>query len=137
MAYNYIRGDFAFFQFQAQGGPLTTLCITGHTLKIEVKIYEILNTCSGGLMWRLTGRTDAQGTINADYDLDAPPYLPPQSIIAGTRGISVFGLAPGRGIQVPGIVTSVHYEVAMEKQVSFGYDFCLDARQGQLVYPAA
>jgi hypothetical protein len=134
--YNYTRGDFAYFQFQPLGGAATTLCITGHSLDIDVKIYEIINTCSGGLMWRLVGRTDARGNINADLDLDALAYQAPSSVIAGTRGIAVFGLstAPGHGIQIPGVVEKTHYEVAMEKQVNYGFSFLLDARMGQLVY---
>jgi hypothetical protein len=136
VAYNYTRGDFGYFLFQAAGGPLTTICVTAHNIDIEVLTYEIINTCSGGLMWKLTGRTDAKGTFNADYDLDAPPYVAPQSIIAGTRGIAVFGLAPNKGIQMPSIIKKTHYEIAMQAQVKYSSDLELDARQGQLVYPA-
>jgi hypothetical protein len=137
--YNYIRGDFGFFIFQPTGGPATTLCVTGHSLDIEVLVYEIINTCSGGLMWRITGRTDAKGSIQADFDLDAPPYVAPQSIIPGMKGIAIFGMnqQANKGIQVPGLISKNHYEVAMNAQVKYNFDFQLDARQGQLVYPAA
>lgn len=136
MAFSYARGDFAFLLWQPVGGAAVTLCITSHNLDISVLTYETISTCSGGLMARLVGRTDAKGTVNADLDLNAPPYLAPQSIIPGLSGILVFGLAPGRGIQVPILIPKIHYEAAVQDKVKYSWDAELNSNIGQLVYPA-
>ena len=137
MAQNFVRGDFGFFQFQAQGGALTVLCVTGHSLDIEVMVFEVVNTCSGGLMARIAGRTDVKGTVNADLDIDEVPYGNPPNVIPGTRGFAVFGLTTinvPRSIQVPCLIIKTHYEVAMNTQVKYSFDVGLDSRLGALVY---
>lgn len=135
MAQNFQRGDLAFFQFQPIGGGITTLNITEHNLDIEVALFEVLNTGSGGFMARIVGRTDAKGTINADFDVDIPNYLVPQ-ILPGVRNLSQFGLAPLRGIQIPSVVSKLHYSVAVSSQVKYSFDVAMDSRAGAVVYPA-
>ena len=136
MAQNFQRGDLGYFVTQPLGGAATTLNVTSHSLDIECALFEVLNTGSGGFMARIAGRTDAKGTINADWDFDLPCYLTPPSILPAVRGLCQFGLGPAKGIQVPTIIGKVHYEVAVQSQVKYSFDVAMDSRAGALVYPA-
>jgi hypothetical protein len=133
---NFARGDQGFFAIQPTGGVATQVNITSHSLDLEVALFEVLNTGSGGVMARLVGRLDAKGTVNADFDLDLAAYLPIPNINVGVRGLTQFGLAPGRPIQIPSVIGKVHYEVAVTSQVKYSFDVSMDGRAGVVVYPA-
>lgn len=92
------------------------------------------STGAGGLTARLAGKRDISGTVQADYDLDIPPYGP-VGIFDGLSGICAFNLNPLKAVQAPVIVEKVHYESAVESEVKYSFDVKANSRAGFLVYP--
>ena len=133
---NFVSGHRCPAQFQLSGGVLTTLQIKGQSLDEDGLIFDVTHTGSGGRTARIAGKADHKGTINADFDLDVPPYLNPPGIRFGSTGIILFFFSPSRPIQIPVIVSKVHYESAIESEVKYSFDVQENVLVGVIVYPA-
>lgn len=139
---NFQRGDMLPVRFQPQGGAAVTLNIRGWSGDDEVLRFDVTNTGHGGETARISGKHDWRGTVNADFDLDAPPYgngAGQPQIRAGTRGVILkyVSTALDKAIQIPVIVAKVHYESAVENQLKYSFDVELNILAGDFVYPAA
>ncbi len=135
MAFNYQRGDFCPVTVQPAGAVPITLNIKGYTLDFECLIFDVTSTGSGGVRARINGLLDVKGTINADVDLDLLPFGVPQ-IVPGVKGICLFFLSPVKAIQIPTIISKVHYESNVESEVKYSFDVQVNSLAGFIVYPA-
>lgn len=134
--FNFQRGDFVPVTVQTAGLPAVLLNIKGHTLDLTCLLFDVTSTGSGGVTARISGKLDAAGTVNADFDADAPPYVNPPAIMPGLRGICVFGVSPVRGIQVPTICEKLHFESSVESEVKYSFDVKMNSLAGLFVFPA-
>lgn len=139
MANNFHGGENQPVQFAVTGGANALLNVTGHSLDIMRILFDVTNTSHGGDTARISGKRDASGTVNADFDADLPPYLNPPNIIEGVLGIMLFFYSPlvlGRPIQVPVIVEKIHYQSAVDAKTIYSFDVKMSKIAGALVYPA-
>lgn len=134
--FNYQRGDFVGVVFAATGLAPYTLGIKSHSLDLTCLLFDVTSTLSGGITARISGKLDAKGTVNADFDADAPPYGNPPAIIPGVRGICLFGVSAVRAVQVPVVVEKLHFESSVEAEVKYSFDCSMDSLAGQFVFPA-
>ncbi len=72
--------------------------------------------------------------MQADFDLDAPPYLLPQ-IRFGVQGIIHHFISVTKFIQIPVVIAKVHYESAVENQLKYSFDVAMSVLAGSMVYP--
>lgn len=133
---NFIAGHRTGIAFQALGGVAGLLQVKSHTLDEDGLIFDVSHTLTGGRTARIAGKADTKGTVNADFDADLPPYLPPVNIRFGTLGFIAFYYQPTKPIQIPVIVTKVHYEAAIENEVKYSFDVAENVLIGVVVYPA-
>lgn len=135
---NPVRGDQLPALWLPQGLGLVTLNIHDDNLDIEALLLDVTNTGSGGLTSRLAGKLDASGTINATFDLNAPPYLAPLFVLPGQSGVYGKGMSPNsaKSIQVPAIIGKVHYQSGVDSELKYSFDVKMNARAGFLVYPS-
>lgn len=135
---NFLRGDFAPFAFQPKGGANTILNIKSQNADFTALLFDVTSTGSGGVRARISGLLDCKGTVNADFDLDQPPYGTPPTLLPGTLGIGsyYFSQPNNKFIQIPCIIEKVHYESAVESEVKYSFDFSIASNAGLLVYPA-
>lgn len=135
---NPVRGDQcpAIWQPVNLGLPASALNIHDDSLDLTALLIDVTNTGSGGLTSRLVGKLDAAGTVNADVDLNIPPYLAPLFIVPGVSGVVGKTVGPlGRIFQVPVSVEKVHYQSAIDTEVKYSFDHKMNARAGFLIYP--
>lgn len=138
---NFVPGTVTPVSFQVFGqGIVSLLNITGHSMDEMTQLFDVSNTGHGGRTARLAGKGDHSGTVNADFDLDAPPYLNPPNIRSGVSGIilayfSHYSL--GRPMQIPVIIEKVHYEVSIGSQSKWSFDVKENIIAGSFVMPAA
>lgn len=134
---NYISGHRAGVAFFTQGeGGATVLQVKSQTLDEDGLIFDVSNTGTGGRTARIAGKADHKGTVNADFDADAPPYLAPPAIRFGTLGIIMFFFQPSKPIQIPVIVTKTHFESAIESEIRYSFECAENVLAGVIVYPA-
>lgn len=133
---NFQPGHFGSALWQPTGGALVTVQIKEHTVDISVLLHDVTHGGTGGVRARIAGPLDAAGTVNADLDLDAPPYGP-VALFPGVRGVTGLVYVPAKGpLQIPCRVEKVHYALSMEKEISYSFDVKIDALSGIAVYPA-
>ncbi len=138
MSQNFVPGHFApvvFANAAAAGGVGVQLDIKDHTVDLTVLLHDVTNTGTGGVRARIAGPLDAQGTVNADLDLDSPPYGA-AAIFPGVRGLCLFGFSLSRALQIPVRVEKLHFAAAVDKEVMYSFDVKMDANAGVVVYPA-
>ncbi len=129
MANNFQRGDLCGIQFIVAGANPYTLNVTSHNLDLSVLLFDITHTgLNGAGTARLAGKPDASGTVNADYDADASPFLNTPNIRPGAAGTIAFfvagptGAPSAQSIQVPVIVEKVHFESSVQSQVKYSFE---------------
>ena len=124
-------------KFQATGqGAVATLNVKGWNLDEEVLIFDVTHTGTGGRTARIAGKADTKGTVNADFDADVPPYLPAPSIRAGTTGVILCFVTPNKAVQIPVIISKLHFESAIENELKYSFDYQENVLAGVVVYPA-
>lgn len=122
--------------FQVLGqGAVATLNITGSTWDEEINTILVTHSGSGGVAARIPNVLDGKGTVNADVDLLAPPYLNPPLIVPGVSGTFLIFIAPGRAFQVPAIIPKVHYESQVQGKVSYSFDLEMNSLVGLYLRP--
>ena len=136
MANNFISGHKAPVAIQVLGFTAGTLNVRGWSLDEEVLVFDVTHTGTGGRTARIAGKADHKGTVNADYDADIPPYLAPVGIRAGGIAVILFFVSPSKPIQVPVLITKVHYEAAIENEVKYSFEVAENVLAGVIVYPA-
>jgi hypothetical protein len=139
---NFQRGDLLPVVFIPAGGAQNVLNVRGWSGDHEVLRFDVTNTGHGGQTARITGKEDWRGTINADFDLDAAPYgngAGQPNIRAGTAGVIACYVATdlSKAIQIPVIISKVHYESAVESQLKYSFDVEMSVLAGFFIYPAA
>lgn len=117
-------------------GVNPALNIKSHSLDISVMLHDVTHTASGGIRARLAGVTDLAGDVEADFDLDAPPYSTLIDIFPGLSGIMLFGLSALKAIQVPVIVEKKRYQMTIDSEVKYSFSVKANSRAGFFVYPA-
>jgi hypothetical protein len=140
---NFQRGDLVGVAFGPTPDTAAILNVTGHNLEDSAHLHDVTHTGLNGIgTARIAGLNDISGTIHADFDADAPPYLNPPRITSGTSGwlIFVLGAPPGsvgnlgssiqRQIEVPIIVEKVHYESAVKNQVKYSFNVKMNVLAG-------
>lgn len=133
---NFVPGHFAPIAWQASGAAAsTTLQIRDHNVELETLLHDVTHTGTSGVRARIAGPLDAQGSVNATLDLDAPPYGA-VSLFPGTKGICAFGFTTTRSLQLPVRVAKLKFMTAVDKEVAYGFDVKMDALAGVVVYPA-
>lgn len=137
----FVPGHACGVAFQVYGqGTVALLCVTSHTMEELVQLFDVSNTCHNGRTARLAGKGDHSGTINADMDLDAPPYLNPPYIRAGVSGVMYSHFkhyALGLPMQIPVIIEKVHYEFSIGSQSKWSFDVKENCLAGTFAMPAA
>src|SRR5258707_450163 len=136
MSQNFQRGDLVPALWQAQGGPLTTLNIQGHTLDLSVLLIDVTNSASLGIKARLASTLEGAGTFKLSFDLDIPFYGA-MLLRPGIGGIASFGVnaAQTRFIQTPVSVEKVGVASAREGDVQLSVDVKINSLVGFFVYP--
>jgi len=134
---NYQAGINLPVAFQPTNGSNTVLNIRGWSGDHEIAIFDVTHTGSGGHTARITGKDDWRGSVNAVFDLDQPAYSTPPSIRPGVKGIIQKYVATNKVIQIPVVITKVHYESAVENELRYNFDVAMDSITGVMVYPAA
>lgn len=132
---NFSRGDVCPIQFRPLGGNVATLNVRRHNVELSHLLYDCTNSGTGGSTARLAMKADASGNVEADFDLDAPPYGPP-SIIDGIGGVIAFYLSPTKALQLPVSIEKVRYETSTETAVKYSFDVKMNVLMGLVVYPA-
>lgn len=119
------------------------LNIRGWTGDDECLRFDVTHTGHSGETARITGKRDWRGTVQADFDLDAPPYnnaAGGPNIRSGTRGVIRKYVAPvgqAKFIQIPVVIAKVHYETAVESQFKYSFDVEQSILAGDKIFPAA
>lgn len=122
--------------FIPTGQASVTLNITGWNGDHDGLLFEVTHTGHGGHCARISGRDDWKGTVQADFDLDAPPYLSTTpNIRFGTTGIIRKFVSTTKFIQVPVVIAKVHYESAVQSQLKYSFDVAMSVLAGTMVYP--
>lgn len=139
MADNYQPGSTLPVQFQPTGGVNSTLNIKGWSGDEEAITPDVSGTRHAGRTARIAAKKDHRGTVNATFDLDDPPYGAAPNIRAGTTGVILLHTSASlnKPIQIPVIITKVHYESAIENALVWSFDWAENVIAGSLVYPAA
>lgn len=135
MSDNFQPGHLCPVRFKPDGGNDATLNVKSHNLDLTALLHDVTGTRHAGVRARIGGPADAQGTVQADFDLDEAPYHDPPSIRPTVRGLMFFHISPTKAIQVPVIVERLHFESAVESQVKYSFDVKMNALAGALVYP--
>lgn len=130
------KRDTIVFQLQSLGNAVVTLSIKSHNLDISSITHDVTGTRMNGLTARIGGKVDAQGNVTACLDLDLLPWAAPLTITPNMIGVAIFGVSPTGGIQLPFIVSKVHYEAAVESAVSYNFDLQLNILAGSFAYGA-
>lgn len=133
---NYSPGSQCPVKFQPFGGVQTTLNVKGWNFDEESVLADVSNTSHQGRTARIACKADHKGSVSASLDLDQLPFAAPVSIRAGTRGVLLFYLSPLKPVQVPVVVSKLHHEMALEKEVSYSFDVQENVLAGNIVYPA-
>lgn len=137
MPFQFQGGQFVGVGWQAQGlGVATALNIKSHDLKLSVALFDVTGVLAGGVRARIGGPSDADGNVQCDMDLLAPPYANPPLIQPGVSGIALFGLSPVKSIQVPLIVETLHFASAIDKEVAWDFATKCNSLAGFIVFPA-
>ena len=138
---NFITGDKTSMAYQQivglNFGPVTVLSIKGMSLDEECIIADVSHTRTASRTARIAGKGDHKGTINATFDLDAKPYFPIPNIRATSVGLAVLGFDPRFPIQIPCIIPKTHYEMTIEQDVKYSFDFAENVLAGVIVYPSS
>lgn len=125
-----------------EGKPEHTLNIRGWNGDRDCLLFDVTNTGHEGETARIAGKKDWQGTVQADFDLDDPPYGlagGQPNIDAGVRGVIrkyVSPVAQGKFISIGVIIAKVHYESAVESQLKYSFDVKQNKLAGPFTYPA-
>lgn len=122
--------------FQPTGGGLSTLNVKGWNFEEDGALFDVSNTGHNGRTARIAGKADTKGSVNADFDADVPPYLPPPSIRFGTTGIIQWFVTPTKAVQLPVIVGKLHFEASIESEEKYSFDVSENVLVGVPVYPA-
>lgn len=133
---NFQRGDLVPASWTPTGGGTAVLQIKNHNIDISALLVDVTHTGLGGVTGRIGQKIDAAGSINADFDLDFPPYGNPPLIVPATSGICVFGVSPAKGIQIPSIVERLRFQSAVETAVQYSFDVKCNRLAGALVFPS-
>ena len=137
MANNFVPGHFAPILWRAAGTPADVqLNIKDHNVELSVLLHDVTHTGTAGIRARIAGPLDAAGSVNASLDLDAPPYMTTISLFPGTQGLCLFSFTLTRALQIPVRVEKLKFQVAVDKEVMYGFDVKMDALAGVIVYPA-
>ena len=132
---NFSRGDLIVFNMTPSGGANVTLGIKSHNIDLECAVNDVTNTRHGGGTAVLGSKENGKGTVSAALDLDEMPHDAPFTVRPRMKGIMFFGLSPALAIQFPFMVTSLHYETAVESEVRWSFSVTMDVISGSLVYP--
>jgi hypothetical protein len=132
----FVSGHVNPVQWQAIGqGLVSTLNVTGSSWDEEINTILVTHSGSGGLAARIANILDGKGTVNADLDLFAPPYLNVPGIVAGGVGALLIYVGPGRPFQIPAIIKKVHYEQTVMTEVHWSFDIEMNSLVGLYVRP--
>src|SRR5579859_7581585 len=134
----FVSGHANPFAFQVLGQTnVATLNIKSSSWDEEINTILVTHSGSGGVAARLANVLDGHGTVNADLDLLAPPYLNPPYIVSGVSGLLIVNVAPlaGRAFQVPGIIKKVHWENPVQGKVSYSFDVEMNSIVGLYMRP--
>lgn len=137
MANRFLTGEKVSLAWQPTGGAGTVLSIKSMSLDEECVIADVSHTQTASRTARIAGKGDTKGSITASFDLDLKPYTAPRSIRAGQGGIVLMGFDPAFPIQMPCIVTKVHYESKIESEVQYSFDYAENVLAGVIIYPAS
>jgi hypothetical protein len=138
---NFQRGDLLPVVFIPDDQANVTLNVRGWSGDDEVLRFDVTNTGHGGQTARIAGKQDWRGTVQADFDLDVPPYNTNAGgprIRAGQGGVIrkyVSQTAQDKYIQIPVLIAKVHYESAVESQLKYSFDVEMSVLFGDFVYP--
>lgn len=123
---------------QPTGGAAQRLNIKGYSLDLSCLLFDVTHTASGGNTARIAGKADASGTINADFDLDLPPYAASPLIVPGVSGLCLFyvNVAQSKFFQVPTIIEKVRYESQVESYLKYSFEVKMNSLAGAFVFPA-
>ena len=131
----FVSGHANSFQWQILGQSNQTLNVTASTWDEEINAIDVTHSGSGGVEARLANILRGRGTVNADFDLLAPPYLNPPQILSGFSGIGYFYVSPTRNFQIPSMILKVHWENPILGKVSYSFDIGLNSLAGQYIRP--
>lgn len=90
---------------------------------------------STGATARIGGKDDASGTVSAALDVDEMPHSAGFDIKPGNTGVMRFGISSTQAVQIPFIVTKLHYEASMESATVFSFDVQMNILAGSVDYP--
>lgn len=111
--------------------------MTGHTISVSALLFDVSNSGSGGRTARVAGKKDTSGEVQADFDLDAPPFNSPPTIEPGQSGLLLSYISPTAPIQWPGVIEKVDYVCSGQNtQVKYSFSVKENCRAGSFVYPA-
>jgi hypothetical protein len=133
---SFSRGDFAVFNHTiAGGGGVVVLGIKGQSGDIEQLLFDVTNNKHGGGTARIAGKQDIKATLHASLDLDEQPWAAPFNLATGISGVGLFGINPTKGFSIPFIVGKVHWEQAVDKEISWSIDVSYNVIAGVFTYP--
>jgi|HubBroStandDraft_5_1064220.scaffolds.fasta_scaffold55141_4 hypothetical protein len=134
----FSRGDLCGVLFQPVGASIAqAVNITGWNRKRSVLLFDCTHTGLFGVgTGRIVGKADSSGTVNADYDMSAPPYAPVPSIIEGVSGIILDFVSPTKAIQSPITIEELNWESNTTTQVKWNFTWKENVFVGLPVYPS-
>lgn len=140
MSNAYTAGWQAPVKFQATGqGAVATLAVKGHSWEEMVNVANVTNTSHGGIAAKWATILDGKGSVQADHDADAPPYLTPPKIYAGVTGLMLFYVSSTKFFQVPCVVTKLAYQTEVQGTgiTSYSFEIEMDANSGSYIRPTS
>src|SRR5262245_2076318 len=121
-------------KFTPDGAGQTTINITDWSHDELIDLLDTSHSGTAGVEDNIAGLLRAEGTFNADLDLNAlPATASTPNLRAGVKGVFLKHVSTGKTIQVPARITRVHYASAVAGKVSWSCSYKLCASAGSYV----
>jgi len=117
-----------FFPIDVSGAPQIgqVLQITGHTGDWTGVLSSVKHTGTEGHEARIGCGDDFKATVNADFDLGAPPFEDPPFVVPQAPGVIRVYLASDYYHEFGVRVSRIHWQTPVNDKVSYSFDVEMD-----------
>src|SRR5262249_37446504 len=106
--------------------PGQILQITNHTGDFSGVLVSVKHTGTQGHEARIGCGDDFRATVNADFDLGAPPFVDPPLILPQQPGVIRVYLAGSYFHEFGVRIERVHWQAPVSDKVSYSFDVLMD-----------